>query len=217
MSKDILRVHATIWPAMLLSLGLPLPKTIFVHGFFQINGQKMSKSLGNVIAPEDLIERYGVDAARYLIMSATVFGHDGDISWQKFDEKYNADLANGLGNLTARVSNLIEKNGLELKLKPGKDKKLAKEYFESMESFKFDEALKLLWQRLKQADEVLSEKKPWQMKDKKAIKKILEPIAQDILNVAELLKPFMPTVAEKIIKQFSARNIKKDEALFPRI
>lgn len=107
--KDILRVHTTIWPAMLLALDLPLPKQLFIHGFFLVDGQKMSKSIGNVIAPGDLVKKYGVDGARYLLMSATPFGHDGDISWEKFDEKYNADLANGLGNLVARSITLAEK------------------------------------------------------------------------------------------------------------
>jgi len=216
MSKDILRVHATIWPAMLLSLNLPLPETIFIHGYFKINGQKMSKSLGNVIAPADLVKKYGVDAARYLIMSAAAFGHDGDISWEKFDEKYNADLANGLGNLVARVANLIEKNSLELKLKIG-GKELINEYDKEMQAFKFDEALKLLWRKLRRADEVLSEEKPWQVTDKKQLKEILQPIAQDILNTADLLKPFLPTVGEKIVAQFSAKQIKKGEPLFPRL
>lgn len=222
MSKDILRVHTTIWPAMLLSLNLPLPKKIFIHGYFLINGQKMSKSLGNVIAPDDLIKKYGVDASRYLIMSAAVFGHDGDISWGKFNDKYNADLANGLGNLTARVSNLLEKNKLALKLKNNSDKKLAKIYKENLKDFKFDQALKLLWQKLRAADETLSAAKPWKIdpatsSGQAEIKKILEPIAQDILNAASLLKPFMPVVSEKIIKQFTAKQIKKGEALFPRI
>ncbi|MBU0721994.1 methionine--tRNA ligase [Patescibacteria group bacterium] len=217
MSKDILRVHTTIWPAMLLSLGLPLSKTIFVHGYFSINGQKMSKSIGNVIVPNDLIKKYGVDATRYLIMSAAVFGSDGDISRQQFDEKYNADLANGLGNLVARVSNLLEKNNLELNLKINSNKKLIREYKEKMLGFKFDEVLKSLWQKLRTADEILSDKKPWKLEDKKEIKNILEPVAEDLLNVASLLKPFMPTVAEKIIKQFSVKQIKKSQSLFPRI
>ncbi|MDD4271660.1 MAG: class I tRNA ligase family protein [Patescibacteria group bacterium] len=217
MSKDILRVHATIWPAMLLSLDLPLPEKIFIHGYFQINGQKMSKSLGNVIAPADLVKKYGVDATRYLIMSATAFGHDGDISWEKFDDKYNADLANGLGNLAARVSNLLETNKIKLNLRIGSDKKLNEECAASMQAFKFDESLKILWDKLRAGDAVLSDKKPWKLKDEAAIKNILEPIAGDILNAANLLKPFMPTVSEKVIKQFSAKQIKKGEPLFPRI
>ncbi len=118
MSKDIMRVHTTIWPAMLLSLGLPLPKQIFVHGFFLVDGQKMSKSLGNVIRPEEMVRRFGVDATRYLLMGATTFGRDGDISWDKFTAKYNADLANGVGNLVARSITLaikLREVGLELK------------------------------------------------------------------------------------------------------
>lgn len=217
MAKDILRVHTTIWPAMLLSLGLPLPKTLFIHGYFSIDGQKMSKSLGNVIAPADLIKKYGIDATRYLIISATVFGNDGDISWKQFDEKYNADLANGLGNLIARVSNLLEKNNLELKLKISSDKELIKEYEEKMQSFKFDEALKLLWEKLKKGDEILSDKKPWKMDNREEIKQVLQPISQDILNVVNLLNPFMPDISKKIVEQFSAKQIKKGESLFPRI
>ncbi len=217
MSKDILRVHTTIWQAMLLSLDLPLSKTIFIHGYFMIDGQKMSKSIGNVISPEDLVDKYGVDATRYLLMSATVFGNDGDIGWDKFDEKYNADLANGLGNLVARLSNLLEKNEIEVKLKKNENKKLIKEYEQLMVDYKFDEVLKILWQVFHQSDEALSDKKPWKMEDVKEIKKVLEPIAQDILNAAILLQPFMPEIAGKIIEQFSQKQIKKGESLFPRI
>ena len=140
----------------------------------------------------------------------------------KFNDKYNADLANGLGNLTARVSNLLEKNKLALKLKIASDKKLIKAYQESMENFKFDQTLKLIWQKLRAADETLSAAKPWKIDPSTSsgqaeIKKILEPIAQDIVNAASLLKPFMPIVSEKIIKQFTAKQIKKGQALFPRI
>lgn len=217
MSKDILRVHATIWPAMLLSLDLPLPKELFIHGFFLIDGQKMSKSLGNVISPKDLTDKYGVDGARYLLMSATSFGHDGDISWKWFDEKYNADLANGLGNLTARVSNLLEKNEIELGLRADSDSELMKSYSEAMSEYKLDEALKILWHELKKNDEVLTAKAPWKLTEKDEIKGVLEPIAQDILNISILLAPFMPAVSEKIVTQFSERQVKKGESLFPRI
>jgi len=217
MSKDILRVHATIWQTMLLSLDLPTAQELFIHGFFLVDGQKMSKSLGNVIAPGDLLAKYGIDATRYLLMSATVFGGDGDISWSKFDTKYNADLANGLGNLVARVANMLEQDGIEVNIKSGRDKKLRDEFAAAMQEIKLDEALKVLWQKIKQSDGILSKRKPWELKNKDEKKKILEPVAQDILNVAELLKPFMPETAEKIIKQFSAKQITKGEGLFPRI
>lgn len=217
MSKDILRVHATIWPAMLLSLGLPLPKEIFVHGFFQIDGQKMSKSLGNVISPDDLINKYGVDSTRFLLMSATVFGRDGDISWEKFDLKYTADLANGLGNLVARTSNLIEKNGLEFSLAKNSDKDLTDKFSKELSVYNFDGAINLLWSKLREMDEFISIKAPWKMKDKNEISVVLETVAQNILNVANLLQPFMPETAEKIILQFSAKQIRKSESLFPRL
>ena len=216
MSKDILRVHATIWQAMLLSLGLPTPKELFIHGFFLVDGQKMGKSLGNVIAPQDLITRYGVDGTRYLLMSATAFGSDGDVSWQKFDDKYNADLANGLGNLVARVSNLLEKNNITLNIKISASD-FKKDYAAATQELKLDRSLEILWQVLRRADETLSARKPWELADREEIKKILEPVAQDILNVAELLQPFMPETVAKVIKQFSEPKIKKGEGLFPRV
>jgi methionyl-tRNA synthetase len=217
MSKDILRVHATIWQAMLLSLDLPTSQELFIHGFFLVDGQKMSKSLGNVIAPDDLIKKYGVDATRYLLMSATAFGSDGDIGWEKFDIKYNADLANGLGNLVARVSTMLEQAEIEVEITAGNDKKLNDDFAAAMQEIKLDEALKILWQKIKQSDEALSAQKPWEVSGADKKKKILAPVAQNILNVAVLLQPFLPATAEKIIKQFSAQQIKKNEGLFPRV
>lgn len=216
-AKDILRVHATIWAAMLLSLGLPVQKQLFVHGFFLSEGQKMSKSLGNVISPEELIAKFGVDATRYLLMSATSFGHDGDITWKFLEEKYTADLANGLGNLVARVSNLLEKNEIELGLKSGSDKILTKTFNDAMEVLRLDEALKILWRKIAESDEYLSDKKPWKLEDKKEIKNVLEPMAQNILNIGFLLEPFMPETSKKIVDQFTAEQIKKGDSLFPRL
>ena len=216
MSKDILRVHATIWPAMLLSLGLPVQKSIFVHGFFLIDGQKMSKSLGNVIAPEDLVKKYGVDATRYLLMSATTFGNDGDISWEKFDSKFNADLANGLGNLVARVSNMLDKNKVSVEIK-NDNKELQNKFNEQMELLKIDEAIKIVWEVLRKCDEAITAKQPWKMTEVVEIKNVLEPIAQDIVTCAKLLSPIMPETRAKINNIFTAKEIKKGESLFPRI
>lgn len=216
MSKDILRVHSSIWPAMLLSLGIPLPKQLFIHGYFLIDGQKMSKSVGNVILPGQLIERYGVDGTRYLLMSATSFGSDGDVGFKFFDEKYNADLANGLGNLVARVATLLEKNKIELTLKPANEI-LEKEVAEKMKDFRFDEALKAIWHKLAESDEWLSEKKPWKSTEIAEIKAALLPVAQNLFDIGRLLQPFMPETALKIISQFSANQVQKGESLFPRL
>lgn len=217
MSKDILRVHATIWQAMLIALDLPTSKELFIHGFFLVEGQKMSKSLDNVIAPAELIKRYGVDGARYLLMSATSFGHDGDIGRKFFDDKFTADLANGLGNLVARVSNLLEKNSIATKLRAGTDQDLTSKVSSAMNDLKFDEVLKILWQKIALMDELLSEKKPWKMESVTEISDVLVPVAQTILNVADLLLAFMPTTAQQVIKQFEANQIVKGESLFPRL
>jgi len=215
--KGIIRFHAVYWPAMLMSAGLPLPRELFVHGYINIEGGKMSKSLGNVVDPFELLAKYGVDAVRYYLLRHIHPAQDSDFSYEKFAVRYNADLANGLGNLVARVSNLLEKNKIKINLKPGRDKKLKKEFGEKMEKYRFDEALKILWDKLHASDELLSAKAPWKMEKKNDIKKVLEPVAQNILNVAYYLQPFMPGTAEKIIKQFSAKQVRKGEILFPRV
>ncbi len=217
MAQDILKFHTIYWPAILLALKLPLPKVEYIHGFFTIDGKKMSKSIGNVIDPDELVNKYGSDAARYLLLSQFSFGQEADIQVERFPEKYNADLANGLGNLVARVSSLLEKNNLELSLERENDKRLKKSFDMKMEKYKFSEAIKILWDRFHKCDEAITKNKVWELKDKNATKKILKPIAQDILNIAYLLQPFMPNVAKEIIVQFSAKQIKKGKPLFPRI
>ncbi|MFW5888347.1 MAG: methionine--tRNA ligase [Patescibacteria group bacterium] len=215
MSKDILRVHATIWPAMLLALGLPLPKQMFVHGFFLVDGQKMSKSIGNVVAPADLINRYGADGARYLLMSATPFGHDGDINWERFDEKYNADLANGLGNLLNRVVSLTVKyldgivpeiepeEGEKLKIKgvEGLDKSFSQdindiwsEYRQSFEEIHLDEVLRHLNKLLSHCDKHINAVKLWELvkEDKQEAAKHLYCLAETLRQIGWMIIPFMP-------------------------
>jgi methionyl-tRNA synthetase len=227
MAQDILKFHTIYWPAILMALDLPLPKNICIHGFFTIDGQKMSKSLGNSIDPDDLINKFGVDATRYLLLSQFAFGEEADVQVARFPEKFNSDLANGLGNLVARVSNLLEKNNIDTYLNTYLNNdfnhdtnfsiKLKEEFDAKMSEYKFNEALEVLWARLRVCDEIITKTEPWKMKDKEEIKKVLEPIAQDILNVAELLFPFMPETSEKIVAQFKENQIKKGKSLFPRI
>lgn len=244
MSKDILRVHATIWPAMLLALGLPLPKQLFIHGFFMVDGQKMSKSLGNVIAPEDLVKRYGVDGARYLLMSATTFGHDGDVSFDKFNEKYNADLANGLGNLAARSVALAEKMQ-SAKRKIQSDNAKLKinwvEYKDSLEKLQINKAIEIINSEIKFLDNYITENKPWELikNEDERIGAVMYNILESLRILAWMVWPFMPETAEKIWSQLGLdpteemkkdfkeatewgglspdTQIKKGDVLFPRI
>ncbi len=219
--KDNLRPQAAMWQAMLMSAGLAPSRQILVFGFLTINGQKISKSSGNVINPYDLVADYGPEAVRYYLLAEISPFKDGDYSEDKFKERYNADLANGLGNLVARVSNLLEKNSistnLKIKLADQKAQKLLQELKPKMASYRFNEVLQLIWERIKEMDEELSATKPWKMTDLKDIKKILEPLAQDILNLSYFLEPFLPATAKKIQLQFSQEQVKKEEALFPRL
>jgi methionyl-tRNA synthetase len=219
--KDNLRPQAAMWQAMLMSAGLPSSKQILVFGFLTANGQKMSKSLGNTINPYELADKYGADAVRYYLLAEMSPFEDGDYSEEKFQGRYNSDLANGLGNLTARISNLLEKNEIKTELKVDlKDsaiKETVKNFEDSFKAYRFNEALQLLWENIKNCDESLSQKAPWKMTDKKEIEICLRPLAQTILNIAYLLEPFLPSTAQTIQAQFSAAQIKKGESLFPRL
>lgn len=214
--KDNLRQQSAMWQAMLMAVGLPNSERIYINSFITSNGQKMSKSLGNVISPYEMIDKYGTDGTRYLLLSLNTFGDDMDLAWQGMDEKFNAHLANGLGNLVARVSNLIEKNRLIINANVDSSE-LSTKFNEQMEQFRTDEAAKVLWEVFRSCDEILTAKQPWKMTDAAEIKNIVEPIAQDIVACAKLLSPIMPETSEKIIKIFTAAEIKKSEPLFPRI
>ena len=231
MAKDILRVHATIWPALLLALEIPLPKQLFVHGYFTINGQKMSKSLGNVILPEELIEKFGVDATRYLLLSACPFGRDGDISWKKLEEKYNADLAKGIGNLVSRLTAVAVKQNPEYEIKIGeihnnefypKVIESKKRYDKALERLRLNEALTIIWELISFCDKYIEKERIW---EKSNNKKCLLCLFYALSEIAKMLEPFMPETSEKILNQIGVKesdrawifNIKKGESLFPRL
>ncbi len=216
MAQDILKFHTIYWPAMLLALCLELPKLEYIHGFFSIDGQKMSKSLKNVIDPDDLVEYYGAEAARYLIMSQFSFGHESDIQVERFVEKYNADLANGLGNLVGRTTNLIQKNELEIDIHQDVNESFKKEFDKKIGNYEFDQAIQIIWSKLREYDEKITSHKPWKMENKKDIQGVLAPIAQGIYDAAVLLYPFMPATSKRIQQILTARKITKPEPLFKR-
>lgn len=227
--KDILWFHTVIWQAFLLAVGLSLPKTIFAHGYFTINGRKMSKSLGNVISPADLIKKFGIDGTRYSMLSEFPFGTDGDISLEKFKIRYNADLANGLGNLCQRVAALAENAKLKItndklfrlhRESSTKSGKLQiqnyKAYSKFFSEYRFNECLAWIWEKISKVDRYIDQTKPWTKKGE-SLAKLLEKPIREIQEIAYFLKPFLPETAEKIEKQFKGPKIKSGEPLFPRI
>lgn len=206
--------HSVIWPALIIALNLPLPKKIFVHGYYNIEGRKVGKSLGNAVTPEELIERYGVDGTRYLLASSMPYNEDRDVSFEWFDKKYNADLANGLGNLVARVAKLAEKVALEIKEDPGEHS--ADDFKTAIENVNLVEALDITNHYLKGLDERISKDKPWEITNNEALKKVLTDYIFEITKTARLLKPFIPQTSGKILEQFSGK-IESAPPLFPRI
>ncbi|MCL5433068.1 MAG: methionine--tRNA ligase [Patescibacteria group bacterium] len=211
--KGIIRFHAIYWPAFLLSAKLKLPKSIFIHEYLTVKGQKISKSLGNTIDPIEVIEKYGVDALRYYLLKEISPFFDGDFSEEKLKELYNSDLANGLGNLVSRVAKLCEKNGVEGKKSEVKfDESVEKE----IDGFRLNEALKEIWGKITDVDKKINEEKPWELSGEEAKTKLKNYISK-IQKIAFNLKPFLPGTAEKIEEQFSENQIKSRPPLFPRI
>ncbi|OGY29239.1 MAG: methionine--tRNA ligase [Candidatus Woykebacteria bacterium RIFCSPHIGHO2_12_FULL_45_10] len=215
--KDILRFHAVIWPAMLMAADLPLPKKVFAHGFFTINGQKISKSLGNAVDPLKIAEEYGVDALRYFLFKEFPFGNDGDFSFERLKEVYNADLANGLGNLVARVAKLAETLGLEIE--GPREKPLFDSTFAvRLDNLEFQQALEYIWDKIRAADKKIEETKPWELvkTNRSEAEEVVSNLVRQILEIQELLLPFLPETSSKMSAQFAGPKIKAASPLFPR-
>ena len=220
--KDILRFHAVIWPAILLSLGAPLPKKLYVHGFFTIGGKKMSKSLGNVLDPEELATTFGADAIRWLILSAFPFGQDGDISQSKFYDKYNADLSNGLGNLLRRVLTLAIKNKKKFlppkKINQNFKKQIDlvwKKYEISLNQLKFETAITSINNLVSFCDKYIDYKKPWQLfkEDLVEYQIILYNLLEGLRHLAWLIQPFMPEKSDQIFQSLGILGQEKKKSL----
>ncbi len=228
--KDIIRFHATIWIGMLMSAKLSLPKTIVAHGFITSGGQKMSKSLGNVVSPNELVETYGIDPVRYFLLREIPTTDDGDYSEQKFKDRYNGELANGLGNFSARVLTLASKE--DLGLTEDAYESLVEDSVrhrivdaertikEKMDAFRLHEAIGAVWEVITFGDLYVNEMKPWTLEgDEK--KKTMANLLYILESITRLLEPFLPQTAKKIAGNILHKNgglvVTKGENLFPRL
>lgn len=227
--KDNLRFHAAIWPGMLLSAGLPLPHTIFVHGFITVEGQKISKTVGNVIDPREIVQKYGTDPVRYYFLRGFSPSEDGDFSYRKLEERYNGELANGLGNLVARVATLGEKVS-SLQFDFGRDllpnireatAAAFANYERAFAEFRLNEAIAEVWRLIGFTDRYLNAASPWALSDTAEFRKIIINAAYLVSTVSNLLRPFLPETAGKIQEQVRFRDsvieIKRGAVLFPRL
>jgi methionyl-tRNA synthetase len=241
--KDILTTHAVYWPTMLMSAGIELPETIFAHGWWLMGESKMSKSLGNVINPMDLIEDYGVDPVRYYLMREMVLGQDSSFTMESFIQRYNSDLANDFGNLLSRVSTLMKKNYDGKIPEPGKltnaetiikskGESLAKLVKEKIESMRLNEAIEEIMQYVRSVNKYMEDHAPWKLvkEDKISASRVLYTAGEALRISAVLLSPVMPNRTEVLLNALNAKNtglewggltpgheLKDHEPLFPRV
>ena len=214
--KDILRFHAILWPAILLGLGLPLPHTILSHGFIQVDGQKISKSLGNGIDPVEVLEKHGINAFRYFFSKHIDTFLDADFTWEKFENAYRNELANDYGNLVQRLSVLCQKNYVE---KIDFSSSFIPEYAELMDRFEFTSAINKAWGMIQDVNRHIEEQKPWQLAkiDPEQARVSLSGLVKELLVANHHLKPFLP-VAETVESIFtgSGQILPPETPLFPK-
>jgi methionyl-tRNA synthetase len=224
--KDILRFHAGIWPAMLLGLGVSLPKTLLVHGHVNSGGAKISKTVGNVIDPNAIIDDYGLDAFRYFFTRHIPTQDDGDFTWEKFENAYNNELGNDLGNLVQRVSMMITRYQAGVIGEAPQAEHDMQPYREAMESLNFNEALDKVWLTVRSLNQYLESVKPWEVAKNREtdteaeghLSEILSTAVGALMQIADLLVPFMPNTAAAIHKTFETGVVVPiDGVLFPKI
>ena len=218
--KGIIRFHAAIWPGILLALGLPLEKALYVHGYVTVDNKKMSKSLGNSVSPNEIIEKYGADAFRYYFLRHVPSYGDGDFSWETFEAAYNNELANELGNAVQRTAAMVTKyqNGL-IGDTPASEHDTGA-YRDALENCRFDRALDHVWEQVRGLNQYIDTEKPWEIAktgDEDHLREVLASQVSDLLEIADLLEPFLPETAAKIEGVFQSGIIQPLETtLFPK-
>jgi len=225
--KDIIKFHCALWPAMLLSAGLPLPKQVFAHGFFTIDGQKIGKSLGNAIDPLHIAEKYGNEALRYYLFSKIPFGNDGDFSFQQLEESYNADLANTLGNLASRVAGMSVKyfDG-QVDIHPDYIKKegpVLDKWVRGIRTLtaqcRFKDALWQIMEKARECNKLIDIVQPWVMAKEgqtEDLRNVLGSLAYQLVYIGYAINPYLPETGRKLAKIFSASEVSKLAPLFPK-
>lgn len=224
--KDILRFHAGIWPAILLGLNLPLPKLLLVHGHVNIDGTKMSKTIGNVVDPIKLVEQYGSDAFRYYFTRYIPTQDDGDFNYERFEDSYNNDLGNDFGNLVSRIASMIDKYQSGVISQINNNRFDESSFKKAMDEFRFDRAIEEIWQEIRNLNKYIDTVKPWEIaKDesnpdsKQHLAEVLRHMVGAVLQIANMLDPFLPITAQKIKETFPKEGAvdKKHLPLFPKI
>lgn len=213
--KDQIRMQAGMWQAMLQSAGLPNTSIIFIHGFINSGGQKMSKSLGNVIDPVELVEEYGVDALRYFLLREIHPYEDSDFTMERFKEAYNANLANGIGNLTSRIMKMAETHLDRPVDIPAHT--IMDDYFALYETFELNKVMDYIWERIGELDRIIQEKEPFKLikTDRDAGVVIISDLVTKLYDIARLLNPVMPSTSDKIKAAVEANKMPA-EPLFVR-
>jgi methionyl-tRNA synthetase len=214
--KDNLRQQSAMWQAMLLSAGLEPSRQILIHGHIMVGGQKMSKSLGNVISPDELVERFGKDGTRYLLLSSGNLENDPDITMERLTEKYNADLANGLGNLVSRVLKLSEKLDANLEVEPLSGVNFPEELAKILNEYRFADAMEYVMGLVREANKHIDDEKPWELvkTDQERFDGVMRVLLDRLAFIASALAPLLPETSAKITKALAEG---KTEPLFRRV
>jgi len=217
LGKDNARMHALLWPCMLKAAGYQVPDHIYVNAFLSLNGKKISKSLGNVLAPKDLVEKYGIDPIRYYFLRYGPIVEDSDFSEEHFKIVYNADLANGLGNTVARLAKMAEKAGVSFVEIANNSDNMSQELTQYFDEFRVDLAIQKIWLKLSDLDKNINESTPWAIGDKSKLKEILDYEISELCIIARACAFIIPDTSTKILEVFKADRVSFAGGLFPRL